>query len=137
MTKKTVTRIVILAVLLALFSLLAFTSSIWRTKKFWLAYLCGVFAILFMVYALTATAGKEDTKQRFYGFPTVRLGRYYLMLQGIASVVEITTGMSGWGMLAINGPLLAFPVIGFITTRTVRSEIARQDAKRKKADAAV
>jgi len=132
MTKKTVIRLILLIILLALFSLLAFTNPMRVTKKFWLAYGCGVLAVLFMAWALIVTAGKEDSRERYYGFPTVRMAWYYLLLQGAASVIEITSDMGGWGMFAINLPLLAFPVIGFITTRTVQAEIARKEKKTDK-----
>ena len=132
MTKSSKIRIVLTVLALAVFTVVCFSIPAMRIKRFWLAYGCGVLAVLFMAWALIVTAGKEDSRERYYGFPTVRMARYYLMLQGAASVIEITSDMGGWGMFAINLPLLAFPVIGFITTRTVMAEIARQDAKRKK-----
>ena len=134
MARKGTVRVVLTVLLLLVFSAYVFAQPVLRTRKFWFAYLCGVFAVFFQFYAINTVYGRKIEKGRFYGFPVSRLSIYYLLLQLTASTIEITSGMTGWGMLVINGLLFAFPIIGFITTRTVQAEIARQDAKRKPAE---
>ena len=54
-----------------------------------------------------------------------------MVLQVAASLLEVALFPSQWAVLVINVLLLAFPIIGFITTRTLRKELARQAAKAK------
>ena len=131
MTKSSKIRIVLTVLALAAFTAVFFSIPALRIKRFWFAYGCGVFAILWQIYAIVATDGKKDTKDRFFGFPTVRLGLYYMVLQVAASILEIALFLPPWAVLVINVLLLAFPFIGFITTRTLRKELARQAAKAK------
>ena len=132
--KKGTVRAVLTAVLLAAFCAFMFAQPARGTKKFWFAFLCGLFAAAFQFYAIHTVYGKKTVKGRFYGFPVSRMSIYYLLLQLGASAAEVGSGMSGWWMAAINVPLLAFPVMGFLTTRTIQAEIARQDAKRSAAE---
>ena len=131
MTKSSKIRIVLTVLALAAFTAVFFSIPALRIKRFWFAYGCGVFAILWQIYAIVATDGKKNTKDRFFGFPTVRLGLYYTILQVAASILEIALFLPPWAVLVINVLLLAFPFIGFITTRTLRKELARQAAKAK------
>ena len=133
MTKSSKIRIVLVVLALAAFSAVFFSIPALRIKRFWFAYGCGVFAILWQFYAILVTDGKENTKDRFFGFPTARLGLYYMILQTAASILEIALFLPPWAVLLINVLLLAFPIIGCITTRTLRKEIARQEAKQKEA----
>ena len=133
MTKGARIKIVLVLLALAVFSAVVFSIPALRIRRFWFAYGCGVFAILWQIYAIIATDGKQDTKDRFFGFPTARLGLCYLILQVSASILEIALFLPPWAVLVINVLLFAFPVIGVITTRTVRKEIARQEAKQKTA----
>ena len=136
MTKSSKIRIVLTVLALAAFTAVFFSIPALRIKRFWFAYGCGVFAILWQIYAIVVTDGKKNTKEHYYGFPTARLGLYYMVLQVAASILEVSLFLPPWAVLVINVLLLAFPFIGFITTRTLRKELARQEAKAK-AEAAV
>ena len=136
MTKSSKVKIVLVALALAAFTAVCFGIPAMKIKRFWLAYGCGVFAILWQIYAIVVTDGKKNTKEHYYGFPTARLGLYYLVLQVTASILEIAIFPDPWVVLVINVLLLAFPFVGFITTRILRKELARQAAKAK-AEAAV
>ena len=134
MTKNTSRGIIMLAILLAVFSIIAFIIPFPKNTVFWVAYICGVFAILFQLYIFKSSFGKADARSRFYGFPIARLGIYYLVIQLIASIVEIALSkfLPTWVVIIINVLILAFALIGCITTETMRDEIAVQDAKLKK-----
>ena len=135
MTKNAARGILILLILLAVFSVIVFAIPFSRNMVFWIAYSCGVFAILFQLYIFKTSFGsKADARSRFYGFPIARLGIYYLAIQLIVSIIEIV--FSGivpvWAVIIINVLILAFALIGCITTETMRDEIVRQDMQLKK-----
>ena len=132
MTKSSKIKIVLTVLALAAFTAVFFSIPVYRIKRFWFAYGCGVFAILWQIYAIVVTDGKKNTRECYYGFPTARLGLYYMVLQVAASILEVALFLPPWAVLVINVLLLAFPVIGFITARTLRKELARQAAKEKK-----
>lgn len=134
MTKKTTRGILTLVILLAVFSVIAFVIPFPKNTAFWIAYACGVFAILFQLYIFKSSFGKEDARSRFYGFPIARLGIYYLVIQLIASIIEIALSkfLPTWVVVIINVLILAFALIGCITTETMRDEISKQDTKLKK-----
>ena len=132
--KKNASRgIILLAVVLAVFSVIAFVIPFPKTAVFWIAYLCGVFAILFQLYVLKASFGQDDARSRFYGFPIARLGLYYLIIQLVISIAEIALAkfLPAWVVVIINALILAFALIGCITTETMRDEIASQDSQLK------
>ena len=131
MTKSSKIKIVLTVLALAAFTAVFFSIPVYRIKRFWFAYGCGVFAILWQIYAIVVTDGKKNTRECYYGFPTARLGLYYMVLQVAASILEVALFLPPWAVLVINVLLLAFPVIGFITARTLRKELARQAAKKK------
>ena len=133
MTKSSKIKIVLTVLALAAFTAVFFSIPVYRIKRFWFAYGCGVFAILWQIYAIVVTDGKKNTRECYYGFPTARLGLYYMVLQVAASILEVALFLPPWAVLVINVLLLAFPVIGFITARTLRKELARQAAKEKEA----
>ena len=135
MTKNTSRGLIILAIMLAVFSLIAFAVPFAHTTLFWVAYGFGVFAILFQLYIFkTSFAGNGDAKSRFYGFPIARLGIYYLIAQLILSVIEFTLAglIPTWPAVIVNVLMLAFVLIGCITAETMRDEIVQQDGKLKK-----
>ena len=131
MTKKSRVKIIITVLILIAFSVVVFVIPLPRTGKVWFAFGFGVFAVLFRLYAIAATDGKEDTKTQFYGFPVGRLSGVYLMLQMVISVGGLLTDANGWTMLVFSILILAFPILGFITTRTLQAEIARQEKKKR------
>ena len=133
--KNSTRSLIIIAIALVVFSVVAFAIPFAHTTAFWVAYGFGALAILFQLYIFKvsfATGG--DAKSRFYGFPIARLGVYYLVVQLIVSVIEmalarvIPTGVT----VAINVLLLALAVVGCITVDAMRDEIIRQDDALKK-----
>ena len=133
--KNSTRSLIVIAIALVVFSVVAFAIPFAHTTAFWVAYGFGALAILFQLYIFKAShAGDGDAKSRFYGFPIARLGVYYLVAQLIVSVIEmalakvIPTGVT----VAVNVLLLALVVIGCITVDAMRDEIIRQDGALKK-----
>lgn len=134
MTKNTTRGILMLVIALAVFSVIAFVIPFPKNTVFWIAYVCGIFAILFQLYIFKSSFGKADARSRFYGFPIARLGIYYLVIQLVVSIIEIALSkfLPTWVVILINVLILAIALIGCITTETMRDEIAAQDVKLKK-----
>lgn len=134
MTKNATRGILTLVVLFAVFSVIAFVIPFPKNTVFWIAYVCGMFAILFQVYIFKSSFGKEDARSRFYGFPIARLGICYLVIQLVVSIAEIALSkvLPTWVVILINVVIFAIALIGCITTETMRDEIVRQDGKLKK-----
>ena len=134
MTKESKKGQLLLAVLFVAFTVIAFVIPFPKTIVFWIAYLFGVFAILIQFYIFSASFGKRDARSRFYGFPIARLGIIYLVIQLIASILEISLAqfIPVWVVVVINILILAFALIGCITAETMRDEINRQDEQLKK-----
>ena len=133
MARKASKGIIILLILLAVFSVIAFVIPFPKNTVFWIAYACGILAILFQLYIFRSSFGKTDARSRFYGFPIARLGIYYLIIQLVVSVIEIALSkfLPAWVVILINVLILAVALIGCITTETMRDEIAKQDAQLK------
>ena len=133
MRKNTIRGKILLAVVAAVFSLIAFVLPVEKTAVFWIAYSCGLIAILFQLYIFKISF-EGDAKSRFYGFPIARLGIYYLVAQLILSVVEMALAglIPAWPAVIVNALALAVALIGCITAETMRDEIVQQDGKLKK-----
>ena len=126
---------IILALLLVVFSVIAFAVPFAKTTVFWLAYGFGVFAILFQLYIFrVSTVGSGDARSRFYGFPIARIGIYYLIGQLVISLVEMALAavIPAWIPVLLNIILAALVILGCITVETMREEIVQQDIKLKK-----
>lgn len=135
MSKNRIRVALILTIILAVFTAIAFVIPFEKNAVFTIAYICGVFAILFQLYIFkTSFSGKGDARSKFYGFPIARLGIIYLILQLIVSIIEIALSkfVPVWAAVIINALILAFALIGCITAETMRDEIVRQDTTLKK-----
>ena len=90
--KKNIKGYIILAILLVVFSVIAFAAPFSMKAPFWIAYVCGVIAIAFQLYVFNvAFANGEDVKSRFYGFPIAKIGVVYMIVQLIVSLIEMGT----------------------------------------------
>ena len=133
--KENATRgMITIALLLIVFSVVAFVIPFPKNTVFWIAYICGIIAILFQVYIFKSSFGKPDARSRFYGFPIARLGIFYLVIQLIVSIstIALSAILPIWIVIVINMLILAVAIIGCFTTETMRDEIAAQDVKLKK-----
>ena len=134
MTKNSLRGLTVLAIILAVFSIVAFVVPFVQTPVFWIAYACGVFAVLFQLYIFRAAHTADGSaKSRFYGFPIVRVGLYYLVAQLIVSILEMALAnlIPVWAAVIFNALLAAAVIIGCITVETMRDEIEQQDGQLK------
>ena len=132
MSKNGLRGCIVLAVILAVFSVIAFAAPFSMTAAFWIAFISGVIAILFQIYVFGTSFSKgKDAKSRFYGFPIARIGIIYLVVQLAVSIAEMAwaSKIPAWVVLIINVIIFAVAAIGCIAAETVRDEVVRQDVQ--------
>lgn len=135
MKKNSARVITLLAILLVVFSVIAFAIPFEKNGEFAVAYIFSVIAIVYQLYILKISFDHgKDAKSKFYGFPIARVGAYYLIGQLAVSVVEMALAafLPAWVAIVINVILLAVVLIGCITAEIMRDEIERQDNNLKK-----
>ena len=86
--------ILILAIVLAAYLVLAFVIPFAKTAVFWLAlvFTLAAFGVQLYVLKLSFTKGK-DARSKFYGFPIARIGVVYLIVQIALSFLFMAIGM--------------------------------------------
>jgi hypothetical protein len=129
--KKNMTRsVVILAIVLILYCVLAFAIPFVRGGVFWLSFVFSLIAICAQFYVLkTSFDHGESARSKFYGFPIARIGIVYLVVQLIAGFVCMALGavLPAWAALVVFVIILAAAASGLITTEGIRDEVERQD----------
>ena len=134
--KKNMTRsMIILAIVLVLYCILAFAIPFVRGGVFWLSFVFTLIAICAQFYVLkTSFDHGESARSKFYGFPIARIGLVYLVVQLIAGFVCMALGLvlPAWVALVVFVIILAAAAIGLITTEGIRDEVERQDEVLKK-----
>lgn len=126
--------ILILAIVLAAYLLLAFVIPFAKTAVFWLAlvFTLAAFGVQLYVLKLSFTKGK-DARSKFYGFPIARIGVVYLIVQIVLSFLfmAIAKFCAAWIAGIIFVLLLAAAAVGVIAADAMRDEVERQDAQLK------
>lgn len=134
MKKENIRSIIALAVLLAVFCVIAFAVPFNRTPVFWLSFAFAIAAFALQCYALPKSFSDDSPKSRFYGFPIIRIAAVYLMIQVVVSYVfmAVADKVQLWIPLIFYVVLLAIAVIGLISADVMRDEIEKMDEKLKK-----
>lgn len=134
MGKNEIRGYIVDAILLIVFSVIAFAAPFAKTGVFWMAYLFGVIAIAYQIYVFKISFDQGgDVKSKFYGFPIARVGVIYLAVQLVISLIEMCLAaiVPMWVSVIINVLPIAFALIGCIAAEVMRDEIVRQDIKIK------
>ena len=121
--------VLILALLLVVFTVIAFALPFKKNALFWVSYIFGVLAILTQVYVLRSAFGGKEVRSRFYGFPVAKVGFIALVMQLVLSFLFMALSAICPLWIAIVAFLLLFCLmgIGLLSTEMVRDEITRQD----------
>ena len=135
MKKNALRTIVVAAVLLVIYHLIAFLVPFVHTGAFWVSYVFGLVA--FGVAAASiyiAFIKNPDAKSKFYGFPIARIGVLYGTAQLIVSLIVMVLAqwIPWWIALVVYAIALGAAVIGLVSAETVVEQIHQQDAKLKK-----
>jgi hypothetical protein len=131
MKKNKVLGYIILAIAFALFNLIAFIIPIDRLAAFWTVYSFTVVAFVAQIAVWAVAFRRADTlRSKFLGFPIIRIGAVYLIIQLIAFAVFLALPSAPyWIPLIVCALILGIAAICLITTEVGRDEIVRVDEK--------
>ena len=89
MKKNSTKGYVILGILFALVSIIAFAVPTTKTATFWIVYVFTAVAFVAQIIIWKTALGKEETlKSKFLGFPVVHIGIVYAIIQTFAFAVH-------------------------------------------------
>ena len=131
MMKKNSTKgYVILGILFALVSIIAFAVSTAKTATFWIAYVFTAAAFAAQIIIWRTTLGKEALKSKFLGFPVVHIGIVYTVIQVIAfAVFMFVPTLPTWSAIVVCSVIAGISAVCMISADVGRDEIERVEAK--------
>ena len=134
LNKNQIRSIVTVAVIFAVYNVLAFVLPFKHTGLFWIGYSFGLVSIIVSMMILALAFGKNGTaKSSFYGFPIARIGVLYSAVQVPLSFLAMAlAGIAGiplWPFVLVFILILGAAVLGTVATDATRDEIVRQDIK--------
>lgn len=137
MSKNRIRFYVSLAIVFAVFSVIAFFVLYKNNAVFWVSFAFAAVAAAVQLYAYPKAFDFEghDVRSKFYGFPLARLSTIYLVVQLALSLLFMILGL--FTEIPAGIPVVLFAVllgafaIGFIATDTMKDEIERQDTVHK------
>lgn len=127
--------LIYLGVAIGVFTLIACAMLANFNAMFVVAYLFCVLALATGWYTLRLTFKKgKDAKSQFYGFPILRIGAIYVVIQFAASILSMIFAkhLPVGIMLPAFFVLFCFAAGGLLATSATRDEIDRQDQVLKK-----
>ncbi len=135
MMKKNRTKgYVILGILFALVSIIAFAVPTTKTATFWIAYVFTVAAFAAQIVIWKTALGKEETlKSKFLGFPVVHIGVVYAIIQTVAFAVFLfMPTLPAWIAIMVCSVIAGVSAVCMISADAGRDEIERVEAKVQK-----
>lgn len=135
MMKKNSTKgYVILGILFALISIIAFAVPTVKTATFWIAYVFTAAAFAAQIGIWKTALGKEGTlKSKFLGFPVVHIGIVYAIIQTVAfAVFLLVPTLPAWSVIVVCSVIAGVSVVCMISADAGRNEIERVEAKVQK-----
>ena len=126
--------ILILAIVLAAYLVLAFVIPFAKTAVFWLALAFTLAAFAVQLYVLKLSFEKGlDARSKFYGFPIARVASVYLIIQIVLSFLfmALAAFCPAWIAAVVFVLLLAAAAVGVVAADAMRDEVERQDAQLK------
>lgn len=134
MMKKNSTKgYVILGILFALISIIAFAVPTVKTATFWIAYVFTAAAFAAQIIIWRTALGKETLKSKFLGFPVVHIGIVYTVIQVIAfAVFMFVPTLPAWSVIVVCSVIAGISAVCMISADAGRNEIERVEAKVQK-----
>ena len=134
MMKKNSTKgYVILGILFALISIIAFAVPTVKTATFWIAYVFTAAAFAAQIIIWKKALGKEELKSKFLGFPVVHIGIVYAIVQTVAFAVFLfVPTLPTWSAIVVCSVIAGVSVVCMISADAGRNEIERVEAKVQK-----
>ena len=135
MMKKNSTKgYVILGILFALVSIIAFAVPTIKTATFWIAYVFTAAAFAAQIGIWKTAIGKAETlKSKFLGFPVVHFGIVYAIIQTVAFAVFLfVPTLPVWSAIVVCSVIAGISAVCMISADAGRDEIERVEAKVQK-----
>lgn len=134
MKKNSTKGYVILGILFALISIIAFAVPTVKTATFWIAYVFTAAAFAAQIGIWKTALGKEGTlKSKFLGFPVVHIGIVYAIIQTVAfAVFLLVPTLPAWSVIVVCSVIAGVSVVCMISADAGRNEIERVEAKVQK-----
>jgi hypothetical protein len=135
MMKKNSTKgYVILGILFALVSIIAFVVPTVKTTTYWIAYVFTAAAFAAQIGIWKTALGKEETlKSKFLGFPIVHIGIVYAVIQVIAfALFMFVPTLPAWSAIVVCSIIAGVSAVCMISADAGRNEIERVEAKVQK-----
>ena len=133
MKKNSTKGYVILGVLFALVSILAFAVPFIKTATFWIAYVFTAVAFAAQIIIWNKALGKDELKSKFLGFPVVHIGIAYAIIQTVALAVFLfVPTLPAWSTIVACSIIAGVSAVGMISVGVVRNEIERVEANVQK-----
>lgn len=131
MKKNKALAYAVLAIIFALFNVIAFVIPTAKTETFWIAYVFTAVAFLSQIAIWKlAFNGANTLKSKFLGIPLVSVGSTYLFVQLIAFAVFMACPLiPGWVAVVVGTLILGISAICLIGTEASRDEIGRIEKK--------
>ena len=120
--------------LLTAYNVVAFAFGFERNMIYWVSYGFSTLAILLQTYiTYLAFNSAETPKSKFYGFPILNVGLWYLIIQIIAGMGLMSMSSKISFGIALTSQVIIFVVaiMGIITSHSVREIITVQDNQLK------
>ena len=134
MKKNSTKGYVILGILFALVSIIAFAVPTAKTATFWIAYVFTAAAFAAKIGIWKTAFGKEETlKSKFLGFPVVHIGIVYAVIQVIAlAVFMFVPTLPAWSAIVLCSVIAGISAVCMISADAGRNEIERVEARVQK-----
>lgn len=133
MKKNSTKGYVILGILFALISIIAFAVPTVKTAAFWIAYVFTAAAFAAQIIIWRTALGKETLKSKFLGFPVVHIGIVYTVIQVIAfAVFLLAPTLPTWSAIVVCSVIAGISAVCMISADAGRNEIERVEAKVQK-----
>lgn len=131
MKKNSTKGYVLLGILFALVSIIAFAVPTAKTATFWIAYVFTAAAFAAQIGIWKTALGKEGTlKSKFLGFPIVHIGIVYAIIQVIAFAVFLfAPTLPTWSAIVVCPIIAGLSAVCMISADAGHNEIERVEAK--------
>ena len=125
---------VILGILFALVSIIAFAVPTAKTATFWITYVFTAAAFAAQIVIWKTALGKGETlKSKFLGFPVVHIGIVYAIIQTVAFAVFLfVPTLPVWSAIVVCSVIAGISTVCMISADAGRNEIERVEAKVQK-----
>ncbi len=134
MKKNSTKGYVILGILFALVSIIAFVVPTVKTTTYWIAYVFTAAAFAAQIGIWKTALGKEETlKSKFLGFPIVHIGIVYAVIQVIAfALFMFVPTLPAWSAIVVCSIIAGVSAVCMISADAGRNEIEQVEAKVQK-----